>query len=218
MTQYARPTSDITVNSWTTTPLFEQIDETTYFDADYIQRNAVADCEVGLSSVTDPLSSADHYVRYRLGRSATNRTLTMFVRLYQGSTEIASWEHVNPDLSFVGFEQTLSGAQADAITNYADLRLRFDITAIQNNQTDGQVSWAELAVPDAVDSDDLTAEDITAGTPTLDEPTLVRISHFDPTDITAAAPLLDQPTLVRISHFDPTDITAAAPLLDQPTL
>jgi hypothetical protein len=49
--QYARPSSDVTVNSWTPTPLYQQIDESTYSDSDYIQRNATAYCEVKLSSV-----------------------------------------------------------------------------------------------------------------------------------------------------------------------
>ena len=149
MAQYARPTSDVSINSWTTAPLYQKIDETLYSDADYIQRNAIAYCEVGLSSLNDPATSDGHYVRYRLGRSRIDRALTIVVRLYQGSTEIALWTHTDPALSFVGFEEALTANQANAITDYSNLRLRFDITVLQNSQVYGQVSWAELEVPDA---------------------------------------------------------------------
>ena len=169
MAQFARPLSDVAINGWTPTPLNEQIDEDPYNDGDYIERNAVAYCEVGLSSVTDPNSSTGHIVRYRYGRTVTNRTLTLVVRLMQGSTEIASWTHVDPALSFVAASQTLTSLQADAITDYSDLRLRFDITALQNSQVSGQVSWAELEVPEAgaqVHSGEIVLEGQSALTPT----------------------------------------------------
>jgi len=138
MAQFARPASDVSTNSWAAEPpgtgLFEAIYEETPSDSEYIQHNAVALCEVALDTLTDPSSSVNHVVRYRLGRSVTNRTLTIVVRLIENATERASWTHTDPAISFGLFEQTLSGAQADSITNYADLRLRFDITAIQNNQ------------------------------------------------------------------------------------
>lgn len=150
MAQYARPISpDVAVNGWTATPLYAKIDEVTYSDADYIQNNAVSYCEVTLSSVTDPNLSTGHIVRYRYGRTRTDRALTLVVRLMQGSTQIASQTHVDPSASFVAGSFTLTGTEADSITDYSNLRLRFDITDIQNAQVYGQVSWAELEVPDA---------------------------------------------------------------------
>jgi len=154
MAQFARPTSDISVNGWspsTGATLYGCIDEASASDADYITNNAVAYSEVGLSSLDDPHSSSGHVVRYRLQRTPTNRTITIVVRLYQGSTQIASWTHADPP-AWALYEQTLTGAQADSITDYTDLRLRFDITAIQNSQANGQISWAELEVPDAGES------------------------------------------------------------------
>jgi hypothetical protein len=152
MAQIARPSSDIATNSWTPSTgatLFGCIDEVTPADGDYIQRNAVAYCEVGLSSVIDPGVATGHIVRYRYGRSRTDRTLTLVVRLMQGASEIASWTHTNPSLSYVLAEQTLTPTEANAITDYSSLSLRFDITAIQNGQVYGQVSWAEFEVPNA---------------------------------------------------------------------
>ena len=153
MAQFGRPVLDIVTNSWTASSgsaLYDMLDEASFSDTDYIQRNAVAYCEVSLTtSLSDPQSSLSHYVRYRLGRSRTDRTLTIVVRLMQNITEIASWTHTDPELAFAAFEQTLSAGQADSITDYGDLRLRFDITALQNTQVYGQVSWAELEIPDA---------------------------------------------------------------------
>ena len=154
MAQFGRPvTPDVATNGWspsTGTTLWGCIDEASYSDTDYISDNAVSYCEVTLTtSLSDPVSSSAHYVRYRLGRTRTDRTLTVVVRLMQGGTEIASWEHIDPGASFQPFEQTLTTGQADAITDYTDLRLRFDITSLQNAQVYCQVSWAELEIPDA---------------------------------------------------------------------
>ena len=118
MAQFARPASDVSVNGWTTEPLFEQIYEEAASDTEYIERNAVALCEVALGSLTDPASSADHVVRYRLGRSRVDRTLTIVVSLIENATARASWTHVDPALSFNLFEQTLTGGEADSITDY----------------------------------------------------------------------------------------------------
>lgn len=149
MAQYLRPNADIATNGWVSTPLYTEIDEASYSDGDSIQNNSISYCEVSLSSASDPVSSSAHYVRYRIGRSRTDRTLTLVVRLMEGSTQIAAWTHIDPAASFVGFTQTLTSGEADSITDYSNLRLRFDITAIQNSQVQGQVSWAEMEVPDA---------------------------------------------------------------------
>lgn len=66
MAQYARPSSDISTNSWTTTPLYEQINEASYSDTDYIQRNAIAYINVyDSSSITD--TTNNELPRYWVG-------------------------------------------------------------------------------------------------------------------------------------------------------
>jgi hypothetical protein len=47
------------------------------------------------------------------------------VTLLQGATQIAQWT-INPIAAGTLYERTLSAGEADAITNYEDLRLRFE--------------------------------------------------------------------------------------------
>jgi hypothetical protein len=149
--QYGRPNSDIRTGIFapsTGVTLFGCIDESSPSDADYISGGGSIDyAEVGLSSVTDPVSSTGHFVNYRIARNPTNRAITLVVRLMQGATEIASWSHANYNGPGT-FNQELSGAQTDAITNYGTLSLRFDITSTHASGV-SFVYWAEFAVPDA---------------------------------------------------------------------
>lgn len=120
------PTSTVSAGSWSPTnaaTLHEAIDETPASDADYISTNVAADvCTVAISSLTDPASSTGHVVRYRLrGDGASGIT----VALMQGASVVASWTHDPAPSSFTTFVQTLSGAEADSITDYGALRLRF---------------------------------------------------------------------------------------------
>ena len=120
--QLLRPTSDISAGAWTPstgTDLFSMLDETPYDDADYIVTSSASSSEVKLGVGFDPLSSTGHIIRYR---AKGNGTLTVY--LYQGTTLIAS--HV-PTLTsgFQTFTFTLTSTEADSITSYTDLRLRF---------------------------------------------------------------------------------------------
>ena len=68
---------------------------------------------------------------------------TLTVQLRQGETVIASWneENVIGTEPFVQKTRTLSTTQADSITNYTDLRVRYVVTG---NQIDW--SWAEFVI------------------------------------------------------------------------
>jgi hypothetical protein len=126
--QYARPTSDVTAGTWTASTgsdLYAMIDETVASDSDYIVTTGASTCEVALGSLSDPSSSTGHKVRYRL--SATSGGIT--VRLRQGTTTIATWTHAPAPTSLTTYEQTLTGGEADSITNYAALKLQFEATA-----------------------------------------------------------------------------------------
>ena len=66
MTQYARPGSDIALGSWSGS--YTDIDETSASDTDYMSVAATGStARVGLSTVTDPVSSANHTVSVREG-------------------------------------------------------------------------------------------------------------------------------------------------------
>jgi len=120
--QLIRPTSDISSGAWTPSTgsdLFSMLDETVADDNDYIVTTSTSTAEVGLSSASDPAVSTGHIIRYR-----AKGTGTLTVKLMQGATTIAT--HV-PTLttSFQTFTFTLSGAEADSITDYSNLRLQF---------------------------------------------------------------------------------------------
>jgi hypothetical protein len=134
-TQRAYALSDVSDGSWLTNAgsatLYAAIDETTASDADFIQSSASpasADvCEIQFQALNDPSSSAGHNVSYRYQKDvAAGDQINLTVRLMQGATEIAAWTHTNIGLGWTGVTQTLTGTQADAITNYGDLRLRFE--------------------------------------------------------------------------------------------
>lgn len=160
MAQFARPNADVTTASWTPSTgasLFGVIDESTASDTDYILgENSTNDsCEVALSAVTDPESSSSHIVRYRYRKNASSgNTRNIQVFLYQGGTLIASGTaHTPTTTTWTAGTFTLTGTQADNITDYTDLRLRITQSGTTGgsagNRRHPQLSWAELEVPDA---------------------------------------------------------------------
>ncbi len=158
--QYARPTSTVLSATWgfvgasfhgaiadVVTPGNEDVD-TTYIFA--TAGGSVTDCEVALSTVTDPASSSDHTVYFKHKTTtvppyAAPNDLT--VSLYDGATLIASVP-VSPTGTETESSFLLSGPEADAITDYSDLRIR----AGYNYGGFGDqilIYNAYLAVPDA---------------------------------------------------------------------
>ena len=126
--QSLRPIADLAGN-WhgedaRTTNLYTSLDDEPFEDATYIESpdNPTSSdfVEFDLPTAADPLSSEDHVVRYRYGGDGS---ATLIVELRQGTTVIASWEHIDPSSPALA-EQTLTEAEADAITDYSDLRIR----------------------------------------------------------------------------------------------
>src|SRR5215217_4169998 len=135
--QVGAPISDVTDGSWlnelgSNTNLYASLDEAAANDTDYIISSALGSgasdtCEVGLTALADPSSSSSHNVSYRY-RAQGGITMNLTVRLMQGASIIASWTHTSVSTSYAVATQTLSGGEADAITDYTDLRLRFVAT------------------------------------------------------------------------------------------
>lgn len=142
MAQFARPSADTTRDNWeeddgTTTDIWDQIDEVSADDADYIRTvltptNDVYVCK--LSNVEDPLSSINHTVRYRYGKDTTGGDqIDLTIQLRQGyvsegtpGTLIATVATLtNIASGWTAGSYNLSGAEADAITDYTSLYLRF---------------------------------------------------------------------------------------------
>lgn len=141
MPQFARPSTDTTRESYTdeaggTTNIYTKIDETTADDNDYIKSAAAPTSDVyvtKLTSVEDPVASTGHIIRYRYRKSAASGAqIDLTAQLRQGyvsegtlGTQIATYSHTNVSDAWTTTTQTLSGGEADSITNYADLFLRF---------------------------------------------------------------------------------------------
>jgi hypothetical protein len=155
MTQYARPNSDIQTANWTKSTgatFYGCIDEATYDDGDYIYSNAgqTSQIQMGLSPVTDPVSSINHTIRFRAKSegSATPEKITAY--LYEGTTLRASYQTGNLTRgTYNEFSYTLSAAEADAIGNYGNLRLYFTPSSGIGSSDSVYVSWAQFEVPDA---------------------------------------------------------------------
>jgi hypothetical protein len=143
MPQFARPTTDTTRDNWFTaadgtTNIFQEIDESIASDADYIKTQLTPTNDVfvtKLSAVADPVSSANHTVRYRYRKESTGgEQINLTVELRQGYTNegapgtLIATAGTHTDIgggSWTAGTYTLSGGEADSITNYADLYLRF---------------------------------------------------------------------------------------------
>lgn len=140
--QKARPSADVTDGNWlnesaSNTNLYQSIDEAdTPTDTDWIQSgaNPSADLvEVSLSSVTDPALSTGHILRYRtrLDAAVAGGAMSLVTELRQGTSALST--PVSDTIAPASTTETtntvtLSGAQADAITDYSTLRLRSTAT------------------------------------------------------------------------------------------
>lgn len=158
MAQFARPDGNVTQTSFTNG--FAEIDEASPSDADfaYGANNTAAELEVSLGNATDPALSTGHTFRYRVAKTNAGtvdgggNSVTVTARLMQGTTQIATDTAKTATGTWTQYALTLSGSEADAITNYTDLRLEFVTSASGGspaNRRGGAVSWAELEVPSA---------------------------------------------------------------------
>lgn len=174
MAQFARPSSDVSnAGSWATQPttgqaLYAQIDETAASDTDYCvspSNPSNAAFVVGLGSVTDPATGTGHVMRVRYAKSASGgRTIDLTFRLLQGGTQIASRTITNLSEVVTTSEFTLSGGEADAITDYG--ALRFEFSANVSGSGGGRacaVTWAELETPDAASVTEKSGSDSGSG-------------------------------------------------------
>jgi len=131
--QVARPNADVTDGSWTNESgsavnLYASIDEAVASDTDYIQSSLSSGdtCEFSLSTLTDPQSASGHtvYIRYK----SNSANCGVVVRLIQGTTIIAERTYSDIPTEYTNINFTLSESEANSITDYSDLRIRFTKT------------------------------------------------------------------------------------------
>lgn len=135
---------------------WSDIDEATRDDSDWMfcqllpQEGVTASLyQCGLSDVTDPTTGLGHVMRYVYRKDSTvGRTITLRVRLLQGTTAKATRTHSDIGSVWVQADETLTVAEADAISDYTDLRMEFRFTVSGTGLArSGGISWAELEVP-----------------------------------------------------------------------
>ena len=136
MTQYARPDSDVSTGAWvasTGTDFYALLDESPYSDADYISSTdwdgTMPDpITVGLGNVTDPANAINHVVSYRAKGTTGSGGFTiptLTVVLLQTGTTIATSVNSSLTGSYTDYTFDLSEAEANSITDYDLLRLKF---------------------------------------------------------------------------------------------
>lgn len=142
MAQFGRPSADTYIGGYKdeadgTTNIYTHIDETSYSDTDYIKSilapsSAPYVCK--LTTVEDPLSSSGHVVRFRYCKDAAGgATIGLTVELRQayvnegaqGTLIATSGLIADISESWTSGSINLSGGEADSITDYANLYLRF---------------------------------------------------------------------------------------------
>ena len=141
MAQFGRPNTDQLIDNWethtgATTDLYTTIDEVTADDSDFVRTGFGPTNDVyvvRLSAVTDPNVSTGHTVRFRYRKSDTSaNTIDLTVQLRQNYTNessqgtlIAQQILINIPATWTTGSFTLTAAEADAITDYGNLSLRF---------------------------------------------------------------------------------------------
>lgn len=128
-TQVARPVSDVTVTSTVGVPTPGggsgiYADTAANDDTHYAEVSNSGVIEHGMAALIDPNASTGHIVSYRARYAGGATSGTQTVTLKQGTTTIATWTDTLTS-SFATITHTLTGTQADAITDYTALRLRF---------------------------------------------------------------------------------------------
>jgi hypothetical protein len=131
---FLSPDADNIDGSWTNetggTILVPSVDEPfTPNDTDYIQSslNPVNDiCNFRLSDPIEGALGSPIIIRYRYQAVGAAGLGDLHVRLLQGTTPIATWDHLDVGTSLVTAEQTLTAPQVAAITDFFNLFIEFN--------------------------------------------------------------------------------------------
>ena len=131
-----RPDADQTVGNWTdeagnTTNLYQSIDEVTPNDSDYVASEANPNNSSYLVRLSDPAGSVTTAqpitIKYRYEKEG-NAACDLLVELVENATTPvtrASKEHLDIGTAVVSGTITMSTAEKSAVSDWADLYLRF---------------------------------------------------------------------------------------------
>jgi hypothetical protein len=128
MAQFLRPTSDVSVGTWTTAPLWSKLDEASADDGDFVQ-SALAPTgtnpfEVALNTPSAPRTGT-RTIRVRRRKSVTSsRAMDLTVSLIRNTTVVQSFSDNNIPTSLTTQTFTLTNTPA----GWDDLRIRIAAT------------------------------------------------------------------------------------------
>ena len=148
MPNFQRPDGSVSDGNWTSTPLWEKIDDAIPNDTESVQsENDPSNdiMEVSLTDLTDPAISTGHIVRIRMEKGQSGGgspgTVNAIVDLYQTTTLIATNTFSAVANGLATFSFTLSSGEADNITDYDALRVRVDA----DKSAGARTSWLEVS-------------------------------------------------------------------------
>jgi len=135
VTEPLTPDADVSVNGWINEvgggTLFPSVADA--LDTNYATYNSPTGgeyFEVSLSTPEgDPDNSNDHIIVWRAGKLSADGTVIMKVQLRMGGSLIAEYSHLITQ-SYQTFEDSLSQAEIDSITDYTTLSLRFYVVSV----------------------------------------------------------------------------------------
>ena len=183
MAQFVRPSADLdNTGVWTTEPLWSKIDDGDSPDSVFVVSDATPvitePFTVDGSTVTDPAVSTGHILRARWSKTGTGTNTRGVLQLRQGYVDEGDQGTLIATLTGAALAEvlttqthSLSEAEANAITDYADLQLRVYAEKTAGGTAHSwQVEFIELEVPDAAGGDDTAtpaAVAVVAGIPAV---------------------------------------------------
>ena len=140
------PDGDVSAGVWGPLPLWSALDDGS--DVDFITATNAGTGDVALADLGDPATSAGHVLRYRARASgAGGAAERMRAELFQGGTLVAGAGSIVVSRGvFSTWSYTLTIAEADAITDYTDLRVRLVVETLGGGEA-VDVSWVEFETP-----------------------------------------------------------------------
>ena len=164
MTQFARPDADVSDGDWlnqddSNSNLYASIDEASHSDSDYIKAEDPGygiptdmPVTIGLSDINEPDGNADHKIKYRATENSGSNAVQLTVQLLEGSTSRKSVTNSSIGGSFAEYTINLSEAEANNISDYTNLKLKFTASDTQGGGAVTKISSAEFQAPDAAAS------------------------------------------------------------------
>jgi len=150
MVQIGSPTATVS-NNWTVTSAASaHVALASASDTSLIETPTVDEaCRVNITSLTDPVSSTGHIIKFRGQATGSGGKERVQVKLFEGSTERAASTDIEVTRgSFNAFSYTLDETETNSITAYTDLRIEV-LAAVVGGTELLEVSECFLEIPDA---------------------------------------------------------------------